>query len=159
MTPRESVKDNAPKYMKIFIKNDRENLEIDLKNIEKKAAKILKALKSPEGELSVLIVGDEKIAEINSQYLGRKGPTNVIAFSMREGEFSGINPDILGDVVISADTAEKEAKMSGTSFEYRFFELLIHGVLHLFGYDHEQSDKLSEKMEQKSGELLKIIDL
>lgn len=111
----------------------------------------------PEGELSILIVDDPRIADLNQQYLNRTGPTNVIAFPMREGEFSDISPGLLGDVVISIDTAEKEGEIGGISTEERFIELLIHGILHLFGYDHENNEAEALLMEEKSQALLKII--
>jgi probable rRNA maturation factor len=95
--------------------------------------------------------------KLNRKYLNRSGPTNVIAFPMREGEFSHLTPELLGDVVISTDTAAKEALNSGMKMEQRFNELLVHGILHLFGYDHETSDLDARKMEKKSQELLGLI--
>jgi len=118
---------------------------------------ILNDLGCPEGELSILIVDDPQIAVINKEYLNREGPTNVIAFPMREGEFSDITPELLGDVVISADTARKEGELSGASMEERFTELLIHGILHLFGYDHETTQEEADRMEKKSLALLKRV--
>ncbi|MGE0083063.1 MAG: rRNA maturation RNase YbeY [Desulfococcaceae bacterium] len=112
---------------------------------------------SPEAELSVLICGDPEIAEYNEVYLKRKGPTNVIAFPMQEGDFSDISPYLLGDVVISAETAQRESENMGISFEERVDELLIHGILHLFGYDHEKSEEEELRMEKKSLELLSRI--
>jgi len=123
-----------------------------------KAQAILNALDSPDAELSIVIVDDAHIAELNQRYLNRSGPTNVIAFPMRAGDFSDITPNLLGDVVISAETARQEAQAMGTRFSLRLYELLIHGVLHLFGYDHEKSEKESERMQQKSDELLGIIE-
>ena len=76
---------------------------------------------------------------------------------MREGEFSHLTPQLLGDVVISTDTAENEALSSGMSMEQRFKELLVHGILHLFGYDHETSVPEARKMEIKTQELLELI--
>jgi probable rRNA maturation factor len=104
-----------------------------------------------------VIVDDAHIAELNKRYLNRSGPTNVIAFPMRAGDFSDIMPNLLGDVVISAETARQEAEAAGTRFVLRLSELLVHGVLHLFGYDHEESEKESDRMQQKSDELLGII--
>jgi len=126
--------------------------------IRRKAQVILNALDSPEGELSVLIVDDQLITELNSEYLHRKGPTNVIAFPMQEGEFTEINPNLLGDVVISIDTAEKEGKMVGIRTEERVDELLVHGILHLFGYDHEGSEDEAQIMEGKTRMLMEIIE-
>jgi len=111
----------------------------------------------PDGEISILLVDDPQIETLNQKYLNRQGPTNVIAFAMREGEFSHLTPHLLGDVVISMDTTAKEAQDAGLSMEHRFKELLIHGILHLFGYDHEDSEKEARRMEKKSQELLELI--
>ncbi len=113
---------------------------------------------NPDSELSILIVDDSAIAELNETYLNRKGPTNVIAFPMQEGEFTGVNPGLLGDVVISVDTAEKEAEMGEMTAEQRFDELLVHGILHLLGYDHETDEADAAMMEVKSRELMDIIN-
>lgn len=112
---------------------------------------------SPDTELSLLITDDNEIALLNKQYLGRKGPTNVIAFPMSEGEFPEITPRLLGDVVISADTASREAGEMGISLEERFTQLLIHGILHLSGYDHEASEQQAREMDQKAEALLRAI--
>ncbi len=100
---------------------------------------------------------DPQIETLNQKYLNRQGPTNVIAFAMREGEFSHLTPHLLGDVVISMDTTAKEAQDAGLSMERRFNELLVHSILHLFGYDHEDSEKEARRMEEKSKELLELI--
>jgi len=111
----------------------------------------------PDAELSILIVDDHQIALLNRQYLNRKGPTNVIAFCMRQGQFSDITPNLLGDIVISADTAQREAQRAGISMQNRFDQLLIHGTLHLLGYDHENTADEARKMEEKANELLQIL--
>lgn len=111
----------------------------------------------PDHELSLLIVDDPQIENINGEYLQHEGPTNVISFAMREGEFSQVSPFLLGDVVISADTAEKEADLAGVSFRQRLIELLIHGILHLAGFDHEQDETRAGIMETKSRNLLERI--
>jgi probable rRNA maturation factor len=76
---------------------------------------------------------------------------------MREGEFSHFSPQLLGDVVISTDMAAKEAQYSGMNLEQRFNELLVHGILHLFGFDHETSEQDAQEMEIKNQELLRLI--
>ena len=82
----------------------------------------------------------------------------MIAFPMREGEFSELTPDLLGDVVISVETACREADTAGISMQKRFDQLLIHGILHLMGYDHELSPEEVKRMEEKSNSLLAILD-
>lgn len=76
---------------------------------------------------------------------------------MRQGQFSDITPTLLGDVVISADTAHREAQSAGISMQDRFDQLLIHGTLHLLGYDHENTKAEARRMEKKAEELLKKI--
>jgi probable rRNA maturation factor len=112
----------------------------------------------PDGELSILIVDDQQIANLNLTYLNRKGPTNVIAFPMREGRFNEITPNLLGDVVISVETAQKEADAAQISLLNRFNQLLIHGILHLLGYDHEQSRAEAERIEEKSNFLFEMLE-
>lgn len=114
---------------------------------------------SHEAELSLLVVDDEGIAPLNHQYLGRTGPTNVIAFPMHEGAFADLSPHLLGDVVISVETCQREAEAAGITFDQRFTELLIHGILHLFGYDHEQSPAEAERMARKSDTLLRHLGI
>lgn len=113
---------------------------------------------NPDGELSILILDDPQIERLNKQYRGRQGPTNVLSFPMQEGDFSGINPNLLGDVVISIETAAKEGEKLGMTIAERFKFLLIHGILHLFGYDHEKSEKEAVQMDQKSAELFKKVE-
>ena len=113
---------------------------------------------SPDDVLSVVLVDDPSIADINERYLNHQGPTNVISFSMREGEFGDINPHVIGDVVISMDTCVREAQQGGISSEQRFYELLIHGILHLFGYDHLESEGEARIMDDKSRELMEMLD-
>jgi probable rRNA maturation factor len=125
--------------------------------LKKKAQAVLNALGCPDGELSILLLDDSQIAILNKKYLKREGPTNVIAFPMNEGPFAEVTPDLLGDVVISLETAATEGAMAGISMEDRLTQLLVHGILHLCGYDHETSDKEALRMEEKNKEILKSI--
>jgi probable rRNA maturation factor len=99
--------------------------------------KILELLGCGERELSLLFVDDERIRTINRDYLRRDRPTNVIAFSLSEGSFGQVNPGILGDVVVSVETAGREASAAGIPVGDAVLNLVIHGILHLTGYDHE----------------------
>ncbi|WP_459923776.1 rRNA maturation RNase YbeY [Desulfatiferula olefinivorans] len=110
-----------------------------------------------DDELSILIVDDADMAELNQTYRNKTGPTNVLSFSMREGEFGAITP-LLGDVVISADTAKREADDAGITLAERLSQLLVHGILHLVDYDHERSEADALIMETKSLELLRLIE-
>lgn len=112
----------------------------------------------PEGELSVVIVDDGEIQILNRDYLQRDRPTNVISFPMQEGEDAGIQPAMLGDVVISADTAERDAREAGVSFESELYFLLLHGILHLCGFDHERGTEAEAlRMEEKEREIFALL--
>jgi len=143
--------------MAVLIDNRCAQSEISPAKIRRAAKVALDALGSPDGELSVVILDDSGIATLNATYLQRKGPTNVMAFPMREGPFSDVSPNLLGDVVISIETAAREAEKAGIPLETRFMALLVHGMLHLFGYDHETDPKMAQKMAQKSAAVLKRI--
>ncbi|WP_224985124.1 rRNA maturation RNase YbeY [Geomonas agri] len=126
--------------------------------LRKVAQRILDALGCPEAELSVSIVGDRSIRVLNREYLGRDKATNVISFAMQEGEFGAINPDVLGDVVISVDTAAREAEEAGQTFLERLYFLLLHGILHITGYDHERSGEAeAARMEAKEREIFSLL--
>ena len=77
---------------------------------------------------------------------------------MQEGDFGDINPQLIGDIVISADTCAREAQEAGISTENRFDQLLIHGILHLFGYDHVYSEAEARVMDAKSDQLLSLLE-
>ena len=143
--------------MGVLIDNKQSRIRISSAKMEMTAQAILNALAFPDGELSILIVDDPQIEQLNRKYLNREGPTNVIAFPMREGSFGDLNPQLLGDVVISTDTAASEAAVADIPTETRITELLIHGILHLFGYDHENNEQESRRMEQKSSELIEAV--
>lgn len=109
-------------------------------------------------ELSVSIVGDLAIRRINRAYLAKDRPTNVISFSLQEGDGTGVNAYALGDVIISADTALREAQAAGLELFERLSFLLLHGILHLCGYDHERSGELeASRMKKKEIELFRTL--
>ncbi len=105
-------------------------------------------------------MGDRTIRRLNRDYLGKDRPTNVISFPMQEGEFCLLNPLLLGDVVVSADTAAREADEGGIPFLERLIFLLLHGILHLTGFDHERSGLAEAKrMEEKEQEIFTLLKL
>ncbi len=108
----------------------------------------------PEAELSVVLTGDTGIAELNERYLNRQGPTNVIAFPQQEGEQAGLTPGLLGDVVVSLDTARREAAENGLDPDEHLVRLVIHGLLHLLGHDHEHDENEAKAMEELTETLL-----
>jgi len=110
-----------------------------------------------EKELSLLFTDDERMARLNSRYLGRKGPTNVLAFPMSGGPEPGVESGMLGDVVISVDTAISESADLDEPLEHTIDRLIIHGVLHLLGYDHEKSEAEARRMEKEEKRLMALI--
>ncbi len=126
--------------------------------INRKIRQILNALGYSHHELSVLITGNREIKELNQKYRGLDQPTNVLAFPMQEGEFTSISSSLLGDIAISAEKAAEEAKEAGITVDERMSQLLIHGILHLIGYDHETGEEGADKMERKSLELIRLIE-
>ena len=145
--------------MKVLIDNRQKKCKISMAIIQQKTIDILNALACPDAELSILIVDDPKIEVLNKEHFNRYGSTNVISFPMRTGQFNNIAPQLLGDVVISIETAAREGEIAGISMEERFTQLLVHGILHLLGYDHEKNKKQASKMEKKSDEILKLIKI
>ena len=88
-------------------------------------------------ELSVLFTDDTEIFQLNAEYRHKESPTDVLSFSQLEGASLGGELSSLGDLVISLDTAERQAVEYGVTLHAEILRLLIHGILHLFGYDHE----------------------
>ncbi len=121
--------------------------------LERRARLLLAACDRPTAELSILLTDDPGIASLNEEWRGRAGPTNVLAFAMQEGEPGG-RDDILGDVVISVDTAGREATVHGTTLHERLTELLVHGLVHLLGLDHERSEAEARRMAARERQLL-----
>jgi probable rRNA maturation factor len=128
---------SKPTIGKILIASRQKLVKLDRALLRRDVRKILELLGRSGRELSLLFVDDEGIRKINRDYLRRDRPTNVIAFSLAEGDFGDVNPGLLGDVVISVETAAREARSAGIAFEDAILYLILHGILHLSGYDHE----------------------
>lgn len=123
-----------------------------------KATHALNASGYPDSELSILLLEDEDMREINREYRGIDTATNVLSFAMHEGDFGDLNPEILGDVVISTETALREAEEWKMPVDIRISQLLVHGLLHLLGYDHEEGPEEEKEMEEESTRLVRIIE-
>ena len=97
---------------------------------------------------------DPQITKLNKTYLHRNRPTDIIAFSQIEGDFSQLNAHLLGDLVISLETAQRNAEEGHATLKDEIVFLLIHGILHLLGYDHEGSVNQASEMQAKQEEVL-----
>lgn len=127
---------------------------LERKKIKALAKTLLSVSECESSELSLLLTDDLEIAELNEHYRGKVGPTDVLSFAMQEGEGAEHAVGVLGDVVISVETALRQSQEQGVSFEDEFLRLLIHGFLHLLGYDHENvSDSVAAKMRKREEEL------
>lgn len=142
--------------MEVLITNDQEAVEINLDIIREIALEIMKFEGSPENsQLSMVFCDDEAIKELNNEYRSKNEPTDVLSFPM---ELENFVPEIrmLGDIVISTDTAIRQAKEYNHSVMTEIVILMIHGLLHLHGYDHIEEDD-RRKMRVREAEILKYI--
>jgi probable rRNA maturation factor len=119
---------------KVNIKNLQKKIKVSSRKIKVLADKVLKHQGIDSAELSILLVDDLKIADLNKRYLKKNFPTDVLAFRMSDGKYGKINPEILGDVVLSVDTAKAQARRLKLSIESEINLYLIHGILHLLGF-------------------------
>jgi probable rRNA maturation factor len=109
--------------------------------------------RAPSCQLSVVVTGDEQIRELNREFAGEDHATDVLSFSLREGEefVSPDDTDRLGEVIVSFETAERQADEAGHHAEDEVAHLLVHGVLHLLGYDHvEPPDETKMRARERS---------
>ncbi|HYA40036.1 MAG TPA: rRNA maturation RNase YbeY [Syntrophobacteraceae bacterium] len=125
--------------------------------IKNAAKRTLDVLGYTEAELSILIVDDKEMARLNQQYRRIDHATDVLSFPMLEGEFGDIAPQMMGDVVICAQSAGEISKQSGTALQSVLDVLLVHGILHLLGLDHEAGPAVARQMRLKTEELLTML--
>jgi probable rRNA maturation factor len=144
--------------MEILIKNEYPIIKLDTSKIKRQINKAFGYLDCNEYEISILFVGDQGIRHLNRQFRGIDCSTDVLSFPQLLGDVPEISgTPVLGDVVVSLETALSQSKKHGLSLEEELFLLLIHGILHLLGYDHEISDQEDERMRKKTRELFIII--
>ena len=145
--------------MKIQIENKQTKIRIDRRKIRGTVLKLLKIMDCANKELSISFVDDKTIQQLNKNYLQKDKSTNVLSFSLQEGEYGNINPDILGDIIISAQTAQRDAEIGDLTLSEEIDFLLIHGLLHLLGFNHENKNKAqTTKMQMKEKELFLILN-
>ena len=145
--------------MKIQIENKQTKIKIERRKIRSTVLKLLKIMECADKELSIIFVDDNTIKQLNNHYLQRDNSTNVLSFSLQEGEYGNINPNILGDIVISAETAQRDAAIGDLSLSEEIDFLIIHGLLHLLGFNHENTTEAeTTKMQIKERELFRILN-
>lgn len=112
------------------------------------ALHVLQREEAPSGVLSVLLTDDDRVHALNQRHRGVDEPTDVLSFSALEGEAfpepqDGFERE-LGDIVISLDTAERQAAEATIPLSDELDHLLVHGILHILGFDHEEEDDARE---------------
>jgi len=140
-----------PVHMQVQVRR----ITFDQARLERSARAILADVGEVSAELSILFVGDQRMRGLNRRYRGMDRTTDVLAFAMREAPESSAG--LLGDVVIAVPTAARQAKEGQRSLDEELTVLLVHGILHLCGYDHERSEKEARRMHRRERMILRSI--
>ena len=120
------------------------------------AEAVLGELRLGEAELSIVLGDDAFIHPLNRDHRGKDKPTDVLSFSQREGEGADPEDMLLGDIIISVETAARQAEERGHGIAHELRVLIVHGILHLLGHDHEDDDE-AEVMEAEERRLLALL--
>lgn len=132
----------------------------DQARLERLARAILSDVGERSAELGIKLVGDQRMRGLNRRYRGKDRTTDVLAFAMRKAftlHALRLTPDMLGDVVISVPTAWRQAKEARRSLDEELAWLLVHGILHLCGYDHARSEREARRMYRRERMILRSI--
>jgi probable rRNA maturation factor len=130
--------------------------KVDVARLRRSGRAVLGALGEGDSELSIALVDDAAIRALNAQWRGLSRATDVLSFSQLEGDFADRRGRLLGDVVISVETAAAQAAERHRSLDETVTRLLIHGVLHLLGHDHETDDE-ARRMRAEERRLWRVI--
>lgn len=123
---------------------------VNREQVARLARAVLARIRLSRSTATISFIRDAAMRQLNCKYRGKDAPTDVLAFAYHEGEKAGDGPpEHLGDVVISVETAERYAQELGLTFEREIEWLVIHGVLHLGGYDHETDNGEMRRLERR----------
>jgi probable rRNA maturation factor len=126
----------------ILLRDDARDPEIHVRRLKGAAQKLLRAAGSPDSELSIVLTNDTFMRELNLKHRGKDKPTDVLSFP-------GTEP-VLGDVVISVETARRQAAEYDAPLQNEIYRLLIHGILHVLGHDHhEPAERAAMEAEER----------
>lgn len=143
--------------IRIAVSNRQRALAIDAPRLKRHARRILLEMGFVKAELSIACVDDGEMRLLNARYRSSHETTDVLAFAMNEGPFAGLNPHVLGDVVISVETAAFQAERARRDVGEELETLLIHGILHVLGYDHDRSPSDARIMSEKERRLRQLL--
>jgi probable rRNA maturation factor len=133
--------------MPVLVRSQLRHARIDQPRLARLAQAILSSIDEASATLSVVLIGDRAMRGLNRRYRKKDRTTDVLAFSLREGP--GPSSLLIGDVVISVATAAKQARQLIRSLDEELTVLLVHGILHLCGYDHERSEREAKRMQRR----------
>jgi probable rRNA maturation factor len=141
--------------MRVHIKNQQRRIGINLNRIKKDSLRLLSAFNLKKAELGILVVNDKRMKMLNHRYRSLARTTDVLSFPLYEGikEIPSGREYLLGDIVINLHAAERQAAGYGFTLRDEVRRLLIHGFLHLVGYDHEKNPHQERRMRAKEREL------
>jgi len=128
-----------------------------VRSVRARAEALLEAAGLRDAGLSVLLVGDRAMRSLNRRYRGKDRTTDVLSFSFREGQGADVQHLLLGDIVISVPTALRQAREAGHTLYGEVDRLLVHGLLHLLGYDHERGAADDRRMRARERRLLEVL--
>jgi len=129
---------------------------VDVGLLRRRAKIMLSEVGHGRSELSVALVDDPAIRELNRDWRGKKRATDVLSFSLLEGESTGHRGKLLGDIVISVETAARQAAARHRGLDEEVARLVVHGLLHILGHDHE-ADADSRVMEAEQRRLWRAL--
>ena len=136
--------------MEILIQNNQDQYPVDTAQFQSQIGQVLEKLEETDCELSLLLTDDVEIQELNRTYRDLDKATDVLSFPQDEDAVNETGDTLLGDVVISVETAARQAEEHHLSFNEELILLTIHGILHLLGYDHERSPQEARIMQDKT---------
>ncbi len=128
---------------------------VSKKWVQKIAEKALKKIGVKSAEISIAFVGDREMKNLNHQYRGKNKTTDVLSF-LYDAPKRGL--PLKGEIIISGNEAARQAKESDCTIKEEIKLLLVHGILHLCGYDHEKSLREAKKMEKLQNKLVKLLN-
>ncbi len=145
--------------LNLILHSDEIDTAIDVASLRRQAERLLRILSLENKKISIVLMSDADIASFNEKYRNKKGPTNVLSFPAGGGATDDspftAPPDELGDILLSVETAAREAGVARQPVTDRLIELVVHGVLHLLGHDHERSEQEALSMWDREQEILR----
>ena len=139
--------------MAALLKNSQNSSKLDLRRLRKITSALLDYSGLRDKDLSILFTDNRRITKLNKECFGKDHPTNVISFSYLDG----FESEVLGDIIISVERAKEEADSGGLHFYERLVQLIIHGLTHIVGYDHEKGPAEARRMKYREKKLFAFI--